>query len=221
MTPFPQRAWSVVKRYDQNHLARIALPLGGIGTGTVSLGGRGDLRDWEIMNRPAKGFTPQHTFFALRAHAEDGRSAPVTRALEGPLDVGAYEGSSGATAANHGLPRFRHCTFPYHNEVMTGFEYTVAIGMLYAAHHEEGIRVIHAIRARYDGRKRNPFNEAECGHHYARAMASWAALLALSGFGYSAVEQSITFAACQQPTRVFWSNGSAWGACLVSRFQAA
>lgn len=111
MTPFPQRAWPVVTRYDQNHLPRIGLPLGGIGTGTVSFGGRGDLRDWEIMNRPAKGFTPQHTFFALRAHAQDGRSAPMTRALEGPLDVGAYEGSSGATAANHGLPRFRQCTF--------------------------------------------------------------------------------------------------------------
>ncbi|SVD42236.1 uncharacterized protein METZ01_LOCUS395090, partial [marine metagenome] len=46
-------AWPVLKTYDRDHLARIALPLGGIGTGTVSLGGRGDLRDWEIVNRPA------------------------------------------------------------------------------------------------------------------------------------------------------------------------
>ena len=36
--------WPVLRIYDQDHLARIALPLGGIGTGTVSLGGRGDLR---------------------------------------------------------------------------------------------------------------------------------------------------------------------------------
>jgi hypothetical protein len=50
------------------------------------------------------------------------------------------------------------------------------------------LEIIMAIRARYDGLKRNPFNEAECGHHYARAMASWAAILALSGFEYSAVE---------------------------------
>ncbi len=50
--------WPILKRYDQDHLGRIALPLGGIGTGTVSLGGRGDLRDWEIMNRAAKGFVP-------------------------------------------------------------------------------------------------------------------------------------------------------------------
>jgi len=50
--------WPILKRYDQNHLGRIVFPLGGIGTGTVSLGGRGDLRDWEIMNRAAKGFVP-------------------------------------------------------------------------------------------------------------------------------------------------------------------
>ena len=42
--------WPVLKNYDQEHLYQIALPLGGIGTGTVSLGGRGELRDWEIMN---------------------------------------------------------------------------------------------------------------------------------------------------------------------------
>jgi len=66
---FDYENWPILKRYDQGHLGRIALPLGGIGTGTVSLGGRGDLRDWEIMNRPAKGFVPLRgrsgPFFAL------------------------------------------------------------------------------------------------------------------------------------------------------------
>ena len=49
-----QPEWPVLTHYDQEHLARIALPLGGIGTGTVSLGGYGDLRDWEVMNRPQR-----------------------------------------------------------------------------------------------------------------------------------------------------------------------
>ncbi len=62
--------WPFLKHYDQAHLARIALPVGGIGTGTVSLGGRGDLRDWEIANRPAKGFNPAGAFFAIRLKAE-------------------------------------------------------------------------------------------------------------------------------------------------------
>lgn len=106
--------WPALTHYDQDHIARVALPLGGIGTGTVSLGGRGDLRDWEIVNRPAKGFLPAlgrygAPFFALYAQPADG--TPVTRLLEGPLELDAYEGSHGSRARNHGLPRFRRCTF--------------------------------------------------------------------------------------------------------------
>jgi len=101
--------WPVLTTYDGEHLRRIALPLGGIGTGTVSLGGRGELRDWEIVNRPAKGFSPAHTFFALWAKPAGG--AAVTRALEGPLDPVDFEGHSGCKVPNHGLPRFRNCSF--------------------------------------------------------------------------------------------------------------
>src|SRR5690349_15976029 len=109
MTQSLSPTWPVLTRYDQDRLARIALPLGGIGTGTISLGGRGDLRDWEVVNRPAKGFTPPNSFFALYARPQ-GREA-VTRLLEGPLDAADYEGPSGSLARNHGLPRFRSCTF--------------------------------------------------------------------------------------------------------------
>lgn len=101
--------------------------------------------------------------------------------------------------------------FPYYNEAMTGFEYTAAIGMLQQGQTASGLNIIEAIRARYDGRKRSPFDEAECGHHYARAMASWAGIIALTGFEYSAVSQSLKFAVAAQNTRWFWSNGSAWG----------
>ena len=75
--------WPVLKYYDAEHLARVAMPLGGIGTGSVSLGGRGDLRDWEVMNRPAKGFTPvgqAGPFFALYLETPTGQR--VVRAIE-------------------------------------------------------------------------------------------------------------------------------------------
>jgi len=99
--------------------------------------------------------------------------------------------------------------FPYWSEVMTGFEYAAAIGMLYEGMEEEGIVVMQNIRNRYDGSKRNPYDEAECGHHYARAMASWSSVLALSGFHYSGIEKTISFT--DKPGSYFWSNGSAWG----------
>ena len=98
---------------------------------------------------------------------------------------------------------------------MTGFEYTAAIGMIYEGMADEGISCIQDIRDRYDGRRRNPFDEAECGHHYARAMAAWAAHLALTGFHYSAVTKTMTLIA--RPGRYFWSTGYAWGVCVVSR----
>src|SRR5215216_953319 len=89
--------------------AKVAFPLGGIGTGTVSLGARGDLRDWEIFNRPAKGTQLPNTFFALRAQSEG--SEAVSRVLEGyvqpPFDPShGFDPSTGI-----GLPRFANCTF--------------------------------------------------------------------------------------------------------------
>lgn len=99
--------------------------------------------------------------------------------------------------------------FPYFYEVMTGFEYTAAIGMLYEGMEQEGLATIKDIRDRYDGKKRSPFNEAECGHHYARAMASWAAPIALTGFNYSGVSKTMKFKAIEG--MYFWSNGYSYG----------
>lgn len=95
--------------YDSDHLARISLPLGGIGTGTVGLGGRGELRDWEIMNRPARGHTGvevgnEAPFFAIKA----GDFASL---IEGPVDVGEYEQSEGKSVNHHGFPRFAKASF--------------------------------------------------------------------------------------------------------------
>jgi len=108
--------------------------------------------------------------------------------------------------------------FPYFAESMTGFEYTAAIGMLYEERIDDGLKCIENIRKRFDGEKRNPFDEPECGHHYARAMASWAAVPALTGFLYSGVDQSMTFTA--RPGRYFWSNGYAWGTVRIESGKA-
>ncbi len=103
----PNAKWPVLRSYDQDHLREISLPLGGIGTGTIGFGGRGQLRDFEVMNTPDKGFQPQKTFFALWVKPQGGEA--VTRCLEGAIED--YQGGDGSQAANHGLPRFRKCSF--------------------------------------------------------------------------------------------------------------
>ena len=86
--------------------------------------------------------------------------------------------------------------------------------MLSEGQSDEGLKCIRNIRDRYDGRKRSPFDEAECGHHYARAMASWAAILALTEFHYSAIDKSMAFTS--KAGTYFWSNGYAWGTCTIA-----
>jgi len=104
--------------------------------------------------------------------------------------------------------------FPYYNEVMTGFEYAFAGTLVYMGRIDDALDVVRAIRDRYDGERRNPFDEAECGHHYARAMASWGLIPGLTGFSYSAVDRHMRFARATEPTQWFWSTGDAWGTSL-------
>ena len=108
--------------------------------------------------------------------------------------------------------------FPYYTEVMTGFEYTAAVSMMYEGQTAEGLKTFQDVRNRYDGKKRNPFNEAEYGHHYARSMMAWGGVLATSRFHYSAVEKSISFTS--KPGTYFWSNGYSWGTCEVKHKEA-
>lgn len=114
------------------------------------------------------------------------------------------------TWPNGGRPGY---PFPYADEVWTGIEYQVAAHMIYEGLVDEGLEIVRAVRARHDGLRRNPWDEFECGHHYARALASWSLLLALSGFEYEASTATLRL----QPRssgdfRTFWSTGSAWGA---------
>ena len=104
--------------------------------------------------------------------------------------------------------------FVYSDEVWTGIEYHVASHLMYEGMVDEGLTVVKAVRDRYDGLRRNPWDEIECGHHYARAMSSWGILPALTGFRYSGTDLKLGFAPKVFPEdfRTFWSTGAAWGA---------
>jgi hypothetical protein len=82
---------------------------------------------------------------------------------------------------------------PYAEETMYGFEYQVAVHMIQEGLVKEGMEIIKAIRSRFDGEKRNPWNEFECGSNYARSMASYALLNAFSGFEFDMTKGIIGF----------------------------
>ncbi len=112
--------------------------------------------------------------------------------------------------------------FVYSDEVWTGIEYQVAAHLIYEGLVQEGLRVVAAVRNRHDGVRRNPWNEFEAGWHYARALASWSLIPALSGVRYSAVEQSLTFAPkLPAPFTCVVVAGTAWGLLTVTKTTAS
>jgi uncharacterized protein (DUF608 family) len=103
--------------------------------------------------------------------------------------------------------------FFYSDEVWTGIEYQVAAHLIYEGMIKEGLAIVEAVRNRYDGARRNPWNEVECGGHYARAMSSWSLLSAMSGFTHSAPEKEMRFgpAVRRSRFRCLYCAGTAWG----------
>jgi uncharacterized protein (DUF608 family) len=117
-------------------------------------------------------------------------------------------------------PRGNKPTLPfvYSDEVWTGIEYQVASHLIQEGFVTEGLTIVKALRNRYDGRTRNPWNEYECGNWYARAMASYSLLGALAGFRYSAVERTLWFGPKlnSRPFRSFFSTAFAYGVIDLS-----
>lgn len=113
---------------------------------------------------------------------------------------------------NGGRPKL---PFVYSDEVWTGIEYQVATHLIYEGFVEEGLAIVKAVRDRHDGYRRNPWNEVECGNHYARSMASWGLLVALSGFRFDMPRKTMSFdpVVSGDDCSFFWSTGRAWGTC--------
>lgn len=101
---------------------------------------------------------------------------------------------------------------PYAEETMHGFEYQAAVHMIQEGMVEQGAELIKAVRDRYDGHRRNPWNEIECGSNYARSMAAYSALQAYSGFVFDMPRRRIGFRPIVSGEfRCFWSLDGAWG----------
>jgi len=129
------------------------------------------------------------------------------------------------------------CTWPrggrpeepmyYCDECWTGTEYQVAGHLLYLGMAREAAQIVRAARNRYDGVprppfRRNPWNEIECGEHYARAMSSWSLLLAAQGYTYDGPAGRLGFAPRLRPEnhRSFFSSAQGWGTFAQRRGQS-
>jgi len=121
------------------------------------------------------------------------------------------------------------CTWPkseylrdgvrYREEVWTGIEYQVAGNMIWEDMTTEGLAICRGVEDRYQPAKHNPFNEIECGDHYARAMASWGVYTALSGFEYHGPKGHMGFAPRVTPDnfRAAFTAAEGWGSFAQTR----
>ena len=126
--------------------------------------------------------------------------------------------------AHAGEPGLLICTWPfskhpgeagvrYRDEVWTGIEYQVATNMIFRGKLDEGLAIIKSIQTRYDGAKHNPWNEVECGDHYARAMASYGVLHALQDYWYDGPKGIMEFSPklTTDKFKGFYTSAEGWG----------
>jgi non-lysosomal glucosylceramidase len=125
----------------------------------------------------------------------------------------ALNNEAAVVVCDYGNAERPHIPFPYYAEAWTGQEYLVAALMMNWGMVKEGVECVENVRARFDGEKRNPWDEPECGHHYARAMSSWSTVVALSGFLYDGAAAAVVAAPKipRENFECFWATGTGWG----------
>ena len=121
------------------------------------------------------------------------------------------------------------CTWPkskhlaagvrYKNEIWTGIEYQVAGNMAWEGMVTEALAICRGVHERYHPAKHNPWNEVECGDHYARGMASHGVFLGLCGFKYHGPKAHIGFAPRFAPEdfQAAFTAAEGWGTISQKR----
>src|SRR5580693_3607975 len=107
-------AWPVLKHYEGKFLDKIAMPVGGIGTGDISVAGNGQWKDVEIMNKPGIGFygsSSSKLAPCFMIYTEDAAGKRKVKELTGPVPQSEYQGQQGSVAPNNGFPRFHSASF--------------------------------------------------------------------------------------------------------------
>ena len=114
----------------------------------------------------------------------------------------------------HGEGSRIHKAFDYYfNECMNGFEHEAASHMIWEGLLEEGLVIERALHDRYSGGRRNPWNEVECGDHYARSMASYGVFTAITGYSHHGPKGHLGFAPKLKPEdfKAAFTTAQGWG----------
>lgn len=140
------------------------------------------------------------------------------RDLENPWRIFAVNDESGTVICDYPEGKTKPAIpISYCDECMTGFEYAFAGLLISEGFVESGLEVVRAVRRRYDGEKRNPWNEIECGSNYARSMSSFALLPIFSGFEFDLPKKHIGFSPVVSGNfKCLWSLGTGWGDFIKS-----
>ena len=168
--------------------------------------GLGDLADPEKIRSTLKAIHTHNLKHDLSDHANPQRPA-FALGRDGGLLLCTWP-RGGALS----LP------FVYSNEVWTGIEYQVASHLMMMGLVEEGLDIVRVCRDRYDGTIRNPFNEYECGHWYARALSSYGLIQGLTGVRYDAVDRTLYIdSRIGKDFRAFLSTATGFGTVGLKR----
>ena len=162
-------------------------------------------------------FDPDHRRLAVRSLYENNFRS--MRDVFNPCRIFAVNDERGVLICNWPEGAYKPAIpIPYTEECMTGFEYAAAGLMLQEGMLKEGVEIVEAIRERYDGKKRNPYAEIECGSSYARSMASFSLPAIFSGFTFDMTQKRIGFSPItgERPFRCFWSLQDAWGTVEIT-----
>lgn len=163
--------------------------------------GLGDVFDREKMKTAALNLYKNNFKHSMREHFNAFR-------------IYALNDESGAVICDYPQGKERPIIpIPYAEECMHGFEYSLAGLLITMGMIDEGMEIVRSVRDRYDGKKRNPYNEIECGSNYARSMASFALIPIFSGMSFDMPNGSLSFApiVSRDDFMSFFSAGGAWG----------
>jgi len=106
--------------------------------------------------------------------------------------------------------------FVYSDEVWTGIEYQAASHLMICGNVNAGLEIVSTCRERYDGRVRNPFNEYECGHWYARALSSYGLIQGLTGLRFDAVDKTLYIDSKVGDFTAFISTATGYGTVTLT-----